>query len=483
MSFAYDAFGNQSERRGSGVVAGRLRIEYTSFDLPLLATLGEDADPNKRTLAYRYDASGARTSSAIEGGERITYVGERYRITRTATGEIEYAALIPSPEAIETEVVLQPGGVRRYRFGHANYQGSIVAVTGDEGKADEQRDWTRFGALRALSGRSGMRSGFTGHEQDSATGLINMRGRVYDAHTGRFLSADAIVQAPGLADSWNRYSYALNRPTALVDPTGFQSKEFGATARVPQGDSEGPTGYVMLPPINLPPLLQGVTAPVAPSGTPGPGVSVNPGSMVLSNEWDDGDEICVAVNCDQLARDELFEFLFGDVAYFVAEQVAIAGALKSAGMALQLSGELALRGIGYLSLVRGPPRLTIGLRLQRFFITPVRYVGVRASPVGRFLTNRFPRLRLQQHHLVIQQRWWNGAAASRLFSDPVATRGLARLGNAGWNLLPIPGALNRWLGRSEVGTAFFGSAVYQSLYQTGRKAYRETSEALGGQHE
>jgi len=52
-------------------------------------------------------------------------------------------------------------------------------------------------------------------------GPVHMNGRIYDPLLGRFLSADTVVQAPGNLQSFNRYSYVLNNPLTLTDPTGF----------------------------------------------------------------------------------------------------------------------------------------------------------------------------------------------------------------------------------------------------------------------
>ena len=48
-----------------------------------------------------------------------------------------------------------------------------------------------------------------------------MNGRIYDPLLGRFLSADTFIQAPMNLQSYNRYSYVLNNPLSLIDPTGF----------------------------------------------------------------------------------------------------------------------------------------------------------------------------------------------------------------------------------------------------------------------
>jgi len=48
-----------------------------------------------------------------------------------------------------------------------------------------------------------------------------LNGRVYDPNLGRFMEADPIVQAPMNLQSLNRYSYVMNNPLTLVDPSGF----------------------------------------------------------------------------------------------------------------------------------------------------------------------------------------------------------------------------------------------------------------------
>jgi len=63
--------------------------------------------------------------------------------------------------------------------------------------------------------------GFTGHEHIDLFDLVNMDGRVYDPVIGRFLSADPVIQDPENLQSLNRYSYCLNNPLSLTDPSGY----------------------------------------------------------------------------------------------------------------------------------------------------------------------------------------------------------------------------------------------------------------------
>ncbi|MBK9492947.1 MAG: RHS repeat-associated core domain-containing protein [Xanthomonadales bacterium] len=68
---------------------------------------------------------------------------------------------------------------------------------------------------------SSTRQGFTGHHMLDVFGLIHMNGRVYDPQIGRFLQADVLLDA-GI-QGLNRYSYVLNNPLSLTDPSGHMS--------------------------------------------------------------------------------------------------------------------------------------------------------------------------------------------------------------------------------------------------------------------
>ena len=65
---------------------------------------------------------------------------------------------------------------------------------------------------------------YTGHVHDNLShndlGLIYMNACFYLPGVGRFVSADTIVPDAANPQSHNRYTYVLNQPLRLVDPTG-----------------------------------------------------------------------------------------------------------------------------------------------------------------------------------------------------------------------------------------------------------------------
>ncbi|MGH2509584.1 MAG: RHS repeat-associated core domain-containing protein, partial [Ktedonobacteraceae bacterium] len=75
------------------------------------------------------------------------------------------------------------------------------------------------------------RYGFTHQEMLDNVNLIHMNGRVYDPNLGRFLSVDPVFEFPTNTQSLNPYSYVLNNPLSMTDPTGY------AAAACPNGSS------------------------------------------------------------------------------------------------------------------------------------------------------------------------------------------------------------------------------------------------------
>lgn len=71
---------------------------------------------------------------------------------------------------------------------------------------------------------------FTGQREDATIGLYFYNARYYDPVLGRFIQADTIVPEPGNPQALNRYSYAGNRPTVAVDPTGHCPQPTGQYA-------------------------------------------------------------------------------------------------------------------------------------------------------------------------------------------------------------------------------------------------------------
>lgn len=100
---------------------------------------------------------------------------------------------------------------------HTDALGSVIATSDESGNLTELRDYEPYGyQLEGFSGGVG----YTGHVQDSATGLVYMQQRYYDPLLGRFLSVDPVGALSDPIVAFGRYHYANNNPYKYVDPDG-----------------------------------------------------------------------------------------------------------------------------------------------------------------------------------------------------------------------------------------------------------------------
>ena len=208
-----------------------------------------------------------------------------------------------------TKSVYASGEGPGMRYFHHDSLGSVTAITNDAGAVIERLAYEPFGKRRFPNGTADPNNtligvtterSFTDHEYLDELGLIHMNGRVYDPLLGRFMTADPSVPNPLNLQSFNRYSYALNNPLRIIDPSGFEGEEAGGDgcggASDGDGTGEGIGGLLS----NLFSLLQGGTQagsgqdPVTlPSWACGPSYTYtgkgeqtpDGGSSVLQNFW------------------------------------------------------------------------------------------------------------------------------------------------------------------------------------------------------
>lgn len=115
---------------------------------------------------------------------------------------------------------------------HEDRLGSVVGITEQSGKLKEGMAFDAWGSRRNTNGspvayaspqvtEGTDNKGFTGQEMLDQLELVHFNGRLYDPLIGKFLSGDPLVSDPTNGQNYNRYSYVLNNPTNVTDPTGF----------------------------------------------------------------------------------------------------------------------------------------------------------------------------------------------------------------------------------------------------------------------
>ncbi|BAN46028.1 RHS repeat-associated core domain-containing protein [Metapseudomonas resinovorans] len=104
---------------------------------------------------------------------------------------------------------------------HNDHLGSPAAATDERNELLWRAHYRPYGERQESPGDIPFGSpGYTGHVQDSSSGLVYMQARYYDPQLGRFLSMDPMGPQETVPGSFNRYAYGLNNPYRYVDPDG-----------------------------------------------------------------------------------------------------------------------------------------------------------------------------------------------------------------------------------------------------------------------
>jgi RHS repeat-associated protein len=204
---------------------------WRPFGLPSSVT-----NSNGTVSTYRYDAFGQRVLEVETSGgttRRIVTLGGRYEKRTDATGGALHSYSIGADRVVgQVRRATNSGGTlysRHVQYYHSDNLGSpdVISASGQvvdrvkyEPFGERRHHWAVSQPIRA-SHQANASYGFTGHQPDDAVGLVNMRGRVYNPKTTRFVSPDPVVRP--MSEGVNRFSYVYNSPIRFVDPTGYLS--------------------------------------------------------------------------------------------------------------------------------------------------------------------------------------------------------------------------------------------------------------------
>ncbi|MBJ7311490.1 Ig-like domain-containing protein [Rugamonas sp. CCM 8940] len=215
-AFEYDDNGNLL--KGAGREAS-----WFSFDMPEWLKNGTSKS------SFVYGPEHQRVRQERSDGTKLIYAGAQEVENRS--GPVTVKTYWPMGIGMEVE---REGGATELNWIHLDRLGSPIAISDQGGNVVEKLAYDAWGKRRQLDGRpvNGTATpdsidgkvdnrGFTGHEMLDQLDLVHMNGRVYDPLIGKFLSADPLVTDPFDGQNYNRYSYVLNNPTNLTDPSGF----------------------------------------------------------------------------------------------------------------------------------------------------------------------------------------------------------------------------------------------------------------------
>jgi RHS repeat-associated protein len=250
-SFDYDRYGNMwSTQTGAGgppvdsftpsssssYNAANNRLTNAALPIHYEAEESQNNGPGLLTQigqhTYTYDTEGRIKTVAIAGNTVAVYDydgdGRRVKQVKTAgTTLFAYDASGNLAAEYSTETVPATPPTTYPLLDHL---GSIRAEVPENGSMQQTtlHDYLPFGEellagrTAAWGGMSGIKLRFTGKERDTETGLDYFGARYFSSAQGRFTSPDPSHDGVRMDNpqTWNRYSYVLDNPLELTDPTG-----------------------------------------------------------------------------------------------------------------------------------------------------------------------------------------------------------------------------------------------------------------------
>ncbi|MET7489578.1 polymorphic toxin-type HINT domain-containing protein [Streptomyces sp. NPDC005538] len=210
-SYKYDASGNTTARVLDG------DTQSLAWDKQGELTTVTNADATVTT--YKYDASGARLLRDTPDEKTFYLPGTELHYDKstakvTATRYYTFAGT--------TVAMREADGVH---FLASDNQGTAQLAVDAKTGSTTRRRMDAFGNERDNSTSSGSAwvndKGFVGGTMEASTGLTTLGAREYDSDTGRFISADPVVDYTD-PQQINGYAYANNSPVSHNDASGLR---------------------------------------------------------------------------------------------------------------------------------------------------------------------------------------------------------------------------------------------------------------------
>lgn len=228
--YTHDALGNIQTRSGPSVPGVGQEFTYTTFDLPSHVSFQNNPSGG---ADFAYDSGGSRVIKQTSD-QTTFYANDLYQRTVPSVGTGGTTGhrfmIYAGGRAIAAVSQPQASGPAAIQYLHDDSLGSVQTTTASDASVVETRHFDTFGDARgSLVSSTPMPYGYTGQEQDSELGLVNMHGRLYDPTLGQFMSADPVIQAP-FSQGLNRFAYAFNSPLNYTDPSGYSAEESEAAA-------------------------------------------------------------------------------------------------------------------------------------------------------------------------------------------------------------------------------------------------------------
>ncbi|WP_437920408.1 DUF6443 domain-containing protein [Sphingobacterium sp. LRF_L2] len=209
-TYTYDVNGNATKDRLATTFA------YNYLNLP------KTANRTGTSVAYLYDATGAKLRKTATVGTTVTQRDYVYGIeySKTGTGSSTIDMILTEEGYLQNSA-----GTYSYHYNLGDHLGNVRAVikrgTASATTVDivQQQDYYPFGKTRALVTGGNNKYLYNGKEVQTELGdQLDYGARFYDAEIGRWNVMDPLAEVYSM---YSPYAYVGNDPISFADPTGM----------------------------------------------------------------------------------------------------------------------------------------------------------------------------------------------------------------------------------------------------------------------
>ncbi len=207
LNYEYDANGN--------LISGDGKY-YEYNDANRLVKIRHYDKTGPVIAEYFYDHTGQRVKK-IEDGITTYYIGKHFEAQPDGDKLNNTSYYFANGER-----VAKKDSTDQLSYYHTNHLGSTSVMTDKDGKLVENTRYYPFGDIRE-GGKE--KYSFTGKEKDRTSESYYFEARYYGSELKHFTQADIIELDTYSPQKLNRYSYVVNNPLILIDPSGHSSRE------------------------------------------------------------------------------------------------------------------------------------------------------------------------------------------------------------------------------------------------------------------